>query len=64
LILTRILVGGGGRGYGMHRGKRCESKMAHMSPDERKKWKEEVGATCAGAEVMIWATHRPQKAVP
>ncbi len=27
----------------MHRGKRCESKMAHMSPDERKKWKEEVG---------------------
>ncbi len=47
LILTRILVGGRGRGFGMYRGgrwrKRWESKMANMSPEERKKWKEEVG---------------------
>ncbi len=47
LILTRILVGASGRGFGMHRGanwrKRWESKMADMSPEERKKWKEEVG---------------------
>ena len=54
-------------GFGMHRGghwrKRWESKMADMSPEERKKWKEEVGATCAGAEAMIWATVRQQRAV-
>ena len=47
LILTRILVGASGRGFGMHRGghwrKRWESKIADMSPEERKKWKEEVG---------------------
>ena len=45
MILTRILVGS--RGFGMYRGghwrKRWESKMANMSPEERKKWKDEVG---------------------
>lgn len=48
LILARILVGGRGRsGFGWYWGsrwrKRWESRMANMSPEERKKWKEEVG---------------------
>ncbi len=48
LILARILVGGRGMsGFGWHRGshwrKRWESRMANMSPEERKKWKEKVG---------------------
>ena len=53
LILARILVGGRGyRGWGMHKGgywrARWESKMASMSPDERKKWQEEFGRSCWG----------------
>ena len=48
LILARILVGGRGySGWGMHKGgywrARWESKMAAMSPEERKKWKDEWG---------------------
>ncbi len=46
LILARILVGGRS-GFGWRRGRhwreRWESKMANMSPEERKKWKEEAG---------------------
>ena len=50
LVLARILVGGRGRGFG-HRGghwrRRWESKVANMSPEERKKWKEEMaGPMC------------------
>ena len=51
LILARILVGGRGSGrfgpWAMSRGgrwrERWESKMANMSPEERQKWKDEMG---------------------
>jgi hypothetical protein len=48
LILARILVGGRGHGsWGRHKGgfwrARWDSKMAAMSPEERKKWKDEWG---------------------
>ena len=54
LILARILVGGRWRsGFGWHRGshwrKRWESRIANLSPEERKKWKEEAGRyMCCG----------------
>ncbi len=53
LILARILAGGRGHsGFGAHRRgrwrERWESKMASMSPDERKKWQEEFGRSCWG----------------
>ncbi len=54
LVLVRILVGGRGRsGFGWRRGShwrgRWESKMGSMSPEERKKWKEEAGRQfCCG----------------
>ncbi len=49
LILARILVGGrSGWHRGSHWRKRWESRMANMSPEERKKWKEEVGHMCWG----------------
>lgn len=53
LILARILIGGiGHSGFGGYTGgrwrKRWESKMASMSPDERKKWKKEFGRSCWG----------------
>ena len=50
LILARILVGGRGI-FGGHRGmwrKRWESRMAKMSPEQRKRWKEEMGYMCWG----------------
>jgi hypothetical protein len=51
LVLARILVGGRGGGFGRYRGtqwrKRWEAKLAAMTPEERKKWKEEMaGPMC------------------
>ncbi len=51
LLLARILVGGRCHsGFGRHsRGywrERWESKLANMSPEQRKKWKEEMGRVC------------------
>ncbi len=58
LLLARILVGGRGHsGFGSHRRgywrERWESKLASMSPEERKKWKEEVGRVCRGGSYGI-----------
>lgn len=51
LILARILTGRWGRG-GWRRGRRWreqwERKVANMSPEEREKWKAEVGRYCWG----------------
>ncbi len=52
MILARILVGGrghvGGSGGRRRWRERWEKKMASMSDDERKKWKEEFGRSCWG----------------
>ena len=57
LILARILVGGRGRhgfGWRRHWRERWESKAAKMSPEERKKWKEEAGRhMCWGDTVKM-----------
>ena len=53
LILARLLAGGRGHsGFGAYRRgrwrERWESKIASMSPDERKKWQAEFGRSCSG----------------
>ena len=51
LILARILVGGRGRGgFGGRRRwrERWERKVANMSPEQREKWRAEVGRHCWG----------------
>ena len=60
LILARILVGGRGRGGFGGRGRwrrRWESRIANMSPEERKRWKEEAGRYCGGGPAGM--TERP-----
>ena len=66
LILARILVGG--RGYGgfgaSRRGRwreRWESKIASMSPDERKKWQEEFGRSCWGRTSAVGEGHAEER---
>ncbi len=58
LLLARILVGGRSySGFGSHRSRywreRWESKLASMSPEERKKWKDGVGRVCRGGSYGI-----------
>ena len=62
LILARILTSGRGRvGFGAYgRGRwreRWESKIASMSPDERKKWQEEFGRSCWGRTSAVSEGH-------
>ena len=62
LILARILVGGRGRGgFGASRRgrwrERWESKIASMSPDERKKWQAEAGRSCSGRTSAVGEGH-------
>ena len=64
LILARILVGGRGHGGFGGRGRwrqRWESRIANMSPEERKRWKEEAGRYCGsgGAGVAERPTEEP-----
>ena len=54
LLLARILAGG--RGHGGFRGRRrwrerWEHKVADMSPEQREKWRAEIGRrSCSGGE--------------
>ena len=62
LILARILVGGRGHvGSGAYRRgrwrERWESKIASMSPDERKKWQDEFGRSCWGRTSAVGEGH-------
>ena len=50
LILARILAGGRSSGFGGRRRwrERWERKVANMNPEEREKWRAEVGRYCWG----------------
>ena len=51
LILARVLVGGRGHGgvWGRRRWReRWQRKVANMSPEERERWKAELGRHCGG----------------
>ncbi|MGI4735666.1 MAG: hypothetical protein ACRYG7_10855 [Janthinobacterium lividum] len=55
LVLSRILFGGFGRGRGSWAQKRrqwrqhLESKVAHLTPEEREKFRQQMQHRCAGA---------------
>jgi hypothetical protein len=62
LILARILTGGRGHGgFGASRRarwrERWESKLAGMSPDERKRWQAEFGRSCSGRTSAAGVEH-------